>query len=42
MKNVLGVTFVSKDIECADKIVSETGIYKAVIVSAGAKECLSI
>ena len=42
MKNVLGVTIVSKEIECADRIVFETGIYKAVLVSARAKECLSI
>ena len=37
-KNVLGVTIVSKETECADKIVSETGNYKAVVVSARAKE----
>ena len=42
IKNVLGVTIVSKEIECADRIVFETGIYKAVVVSARAKECLSI
>ena len=42
IKNVFGVTIVSKEIECADKIVSETRIYKAVVVSARAKECLSI
>ena len=42
IKNVLGVTIVSKEIECADRIVSEIGIYKAVVVSARAKECLSI
>ena len=38
IKNVLGVTIVSKSV----RIVSETGIYKAVVVSAGAKECLYI
>ena len=26
IKNVLGVTIVSKQIECADRFVSETGI----------------
>ena len=26
IKNVLGVTIVSEQIECADRIVSETGI----------------
>ena len=26
IKNVLGVIIVSKEIECADRIVSETGI----------------
>ena len=35
-------TIASKEIECADRIVSETRIYKAVVVSARAKECLSI
>ena len=42
IKNVLGVTIVSKEIECADRIVSETEIYRTVVVSARAKECLSI
>ena len=41
IKNVLGVTIVSKEIECADRIVPETGIYKAFVVSARAKEYLS-
>ena len=39
IKNELGVTFVSKEIECADKIVYETRIYKAVVVSTRAGEC---
>ena len=30
-KNVLGVTIASKKIECADRIVYETGIYRAVV-----------
>ena len=34
-----GVTIVSLEIERADKIVYETGIYKAVVVSARASEC---
>ena len=42
IKNVLGVTIVSKEIECTDRIVSETGIYRTVVVSARANECLSI
>ena len=39
IKNELGVTFVSKEIECADKIVYETRIHKAVVVSTRAGEC---
>ena len=39
VKNVLGVTIVSKEIECADTIVYENGIYEAVLVSARASEC---
>ena len=31
---VLGVSVVSKEIECADSIVYGTGILKAVLVSA--------
>ena len=45
IKNVLRVTIVSKEIECADRIVSELEIYSysyTVVVSARAKECLSI
>ena len=42
IKNVLGITIISKEIECADRIVSQTGIYKAVVVSARAKECVVI
>ena len=35
IKNALGVSTVSKEIECADRIiVDETGIYEAVVVSA--------
>ena len=39
-KNVLGVSAVSKEIECADKIVYGTGIYKCVLVSAKVSECV--
>ena len=35
-KNVLGVTIVSNEIECADRIVHGTGIYEAVVVNARA------
>ena len=38
IKNALGVTTVSKEIECADRIVDETGIYEAVVVSARPSE----
>ena len=38
-KNVLGVTIVSNEIECADRIVYETGVYEDVVVSARASEC---
>ena len=33
------VTIVINEIKCADRIVYETGIYKAVVVSARASEC---
>ena len=39
IKNILGVTIVSKEIECGDRIVDENGIYRAVLVSARASEC---
>ena len=39
IKNALRVTIVSKEIERADRIVYETGIYKAVIVSTRSGEC---
>ena len=39
IKNALRVTIVSKEIECADRIVYETGNYKAVVVSTRAGEC---
>ena len=39
IKNALRVTSVSKEIERADRIVYETGIYKAVVVSTRAGEC---
>ena len=39
LKNVLLVTIVSNEIKCADRIVYETGIYEAVVVSARASEC---
>ena len=38
-QNVLGVTIVSNEIECSDRIVYGTGIYEAVVVSARASEC---
>ena len=38
IKNALGVTTVSKEIECADRIVDETWIYEAVAVSARPSE----
>ena len=34
-----GVTIVSKEIDCADRIVHETGIYKAIVVSTKESEC---
>ena len=33
------VAIVSNEIKCADRIVYETGIYEAVVVSARASEC---
>ena len=39
LKNVLLVTIVGNEIKCADRIVYETGIYEAVVVSARASEC---
>ena len=36
----IGVSAVSKEIECADKIVYGTGIYKCVLVSAKVSECV--
>ena len=39
IKNVLRVTIVSKEIECAERIFYENGIYRAVLVSARASEC---
>ena len=39
IKNVWGVTIVSKEIDCADRIVHETGIYKAIVVSTKESEC---
>ena len=41
IKNALGVTTVIKEIECADRIVDETGIYEAVVVSARPSEFFS-
>ena len=38
-KNVLGVTIVSNEIVCADRIVYGTEIYEAVVVSVRASEC---
>ena len=40
IKNALRVTIVSKETEFADRIVYETGISKAVIVSTRAGECI--
>ena len=31
--------YCSNEIKCADRIVYETGIYKAIVVSARASEC---
>ena len=42
IKNILGVTIVSKEIEYADIIFYEIGILRAVLVSARASECLFI
>ena len=39
-KNVFGVSAVSKEIACADRIVYGTGIYKGVLVSAKVSECV--
>ena len=36
----LGVSVVSKEIDCADRIVYGTRIYKAFVVSARASECV--
>ena len=40
IKNVWRATIVSEEIERGDIIVYETGIYKAVVVSAKASKCL--
>ena len=40
IKNVWDVTIVNNEIECAYRIVYETGTHKAVAVSARAGECL--
>ena len=39
IKKALGIIIGNKDIEGADRIVYETGIYKAVVISARASEC---
>ena len=39
--NALGIIIGNKDIESADRIVYETGIYKAVVISARASECFN-
>ena len=39
VKYAWGVTIISYKIECADIIVCETGIYRAVVVSARDSEC---
>ena len=38
IKNALGVTTFSKEIECADRIVDETGIYEAAVDSVWPSE----
>ena len=38
IKNALGIIIGNKDIEGADRIVYETGIYKAVVISAMASK----
>ena len=38
----IGVRAVSKEIECFDKIVYGTGIYKGVLFSAKVSECFFI
>ena len=40
IKNAWGVAIVNNEIECADRIVYETGTYKAVVVSARAGNVL--
>ena len=40
IKNVWGVTIVNNEIECADRIVYETGTYKAVVISGRGCECI--
>ena len=40
IKNVWEVTIVNNEIECANRIVYETGTHKGVAVSARAGECL--
>ena len=39
IKNVWGTTIVSQEIERGGIIIYETGIYKAVVVSAMASKC---
>ena len=41
IKNVWGggVTIASKEIDCADRIVHETGIHKAIVDSTKESEC---
>ena len=39
VKNVFGVTIVSKEIDCAERIIYENRIYRAVLASARASEC---
>ena len=41
IKNVWGAIIISQEIERGDIIVYETGIYKAVVVSARASKCFS-
>ena len=39
IKNARGITIVNNEIDCADRIVHESGTYKAVVVIGKAGEC---
>ena len=38
IKNALEIIIGNKEIECSDRIVYETGIYKAVVISTRASD----